>query len=169
MTMKATLPLIASSALAAGFAYFYWRNGRQATPATLRSTQLRSPTATNLEANASEASRLAWQDVIDVDIDLPPEGEEIDIDLVDLDQDDDDDYAVLSPSQLGAAWLSRATQTISGVPPHRDPSSDELDPAGRPTDPDIAQASAWPSYSRPSVAKDIWGGPLAEEKEEEEV
>lgn len=108
-------------------------------------------------------ARMVWQDIIEVDVDLNPNAsDEIDIDLLDLDADDDE-YSALSPSELGAVWLARATQTRSTPPEPRD-STPELDPAGRPTDPDIEVT--WPERSRSGVSKDVWGGEVSAEKEE---
>ncbi len=114
----------------------------------------------------SEAvARMTWQDVVEVDIEIDPnEVDEIDIDLLDTDREDDEDYSALSPAELGAAWLARATQTRSTPPEARDSNPGELDPAGRPTDPDIE--SGWPGRNDGLVGKDVWGGPLPNEKED---
>ena len=66
--------------------------------------------------------------------------DETDYARLDAMTDEDEAYDATSPDNLGALWLSRATQT-SGVRPSPGiedeafEDEDDLDPAGRPTEP----------------------------------
>lgn len=135
MLKSTTLSLVSGGVLAAGLAYLYARRAQQrrlherSEPAWLDA----GPDGQRLPDAADEL--LGFDDVI--------------VEFVDIDAlpDDDEEYDATSPGNLGALWLSRATQT-SGVPASRDASlddeADDFDPAGRPTEPPGELDSAEP-------------------------
>jgi hypothetical protein len=129
MIKTATWSLLGGSFLTAGFAYMYARR------AQLR--RLRSqPEPTPLEEVGSGGLALP---IIEEDS-LLADGE-IDVEIVDIDTlaDEEEPYDATSPDELGALWLARATQTsgehTSGAGVAPEDLEEELDPAGRPTDP----------------------------------
>lgn len=132
--MKATtLSLFSGGLLAAGFAYAYAKQAR------IRRSEAESSGRARAMAFPGDPELQSFDDALSA-------GEadeiELEIELVDLDAmtDDDEAYDAISPDDLGALWLSRATQTsgvraspgIEGVAFGED---DDVDPAGRPTDP----------------------------------
>ncbi|HWA76998.1 MAG TPA: hypothetical protein VG937_31905 [Polyangiaceae bacterium] len=130
MIKAAAWSLLGGSFLTAGLAYVYARR------AQLR--RLRSePEPAPLEASGGGFTLpLIEEDSLLAD-------DEIDIEIVDIDTlaEEEEPYDATSPDELGALWLARATQT-SGVHPSvanqgaaLEDLDDELDPAGRPTDP----------------------------------
>lgn len=145
MIKTTTLSLLSGGLLAAGFAYAYARQvrGRRSADGSQRDTD--HTEHSTLEAILRTETNLRMDSELESFDDMSPDSaaEEIDIELVDLDAvaDEEEAYDAISPDDLGALWLSRATQT-SGE--RRSPSIEgqaalgdesDVDPAGRPTDP----------------------------------
>lgn len=129
--------LLSGGFLAAGFAYVYAQRARA------RARRVAGDSERRLLAEDGTRSQLLKEALEEP---LPADAEEIEIELLDLDLDlaeaqaeAEEAYDSTSPDALGALWLARATQT-SGV--HTSPgieedfdTEDDLDPAGRPTQP----------------------------------
>ena len=131
MIKTATWSLLGGSFLTAGFAYMYARR------AQLR--RLRSQPEPALEVGSGGLTLpVIEEDSLLSDGDL---SDEIDVEIVDIDtlSEEEEPYDATSPDELGALWLARATQTsgehTSGAGLVLEDLEEELDPAGRPTDP----------------------------------
>lgn len=136
--LKATAwSLLGGSVMAAGFAYAYTRraNARRVAGDVSRGSLL----GASDDEEPSEALGL----LIAESGEAAPGSEDVEIEWVDIDSVEarGEAYDASSPDELGALWLARATQT-SGE--HTSTSEDdelfededdELDPAGRPTEP----------------------------------
>lgn len=142
--LKSTVwSLFSGGLVAAGFAYVYSRraSARRVTGESRQQSSLQ-------DAERSQALMDALAEP------LPVDDEQIEIELVDVDslEQQDESYDAISPDDLGALWLARATQTSEA---HASSSvdndefadlNDELDPSGRPTEP--------PPPPLPAVHKD---------------
>jgi hypothetical protein len=128
MIKTATLSLLGGSFLTAGLAYMYARRA-----------QLRRLSSQPEPASLEPGSGGLALPVIEEDS-LLADGE-IEVEIVDIDTlaDEEEPYDATSPDELGALWLARATQTsgehTSGAGAALEDLEEELDPAGRPTDP----------------------------------
>jgi len=137
MLKATTWSLLSGGVLAAGAAYVFAQRAR-VRRAFGGSTQrsLVGDVGENNLVSDTQASTAALEEPALGDI------EELEIELVDIDSmaEEEEGYDASSPDDLGALWLSRATQTSGeraspGIENDGLDDEDELDPAGRPTEP----------------------------------
>lgn len=132
--LKATAwSLFGGSVMAAGFAYAYTRRAN--------ARRVAGDVSPRLAFGASDDEALSL--LIAESGEAAPGSEDVEIEWVDIDSVDarGEAYDASSPDELGALWLARATQTsgehtsASKEDEVFDDEDDDLDPAGRPTEP----------------------------------